>query len=233
MLHLEFRDPSLAQALLPHAFDHSEGAHDVAHLLRVWRNVERIMAQEGGDARILLAATLLHDCIWVDKASPRRSMASRLAAEKAREVLSGLDWAEAETAQVAHAIEAHSFSAAIPPATVEARVLQDADRLDAIGLVGVARCFYVAGLQRSALYDPLDPRAGARALDDRAYALDHFQTKLLDLGQGFQTETGRALAKARTAQLRAFYEGMLAEVGAGSVAGSVPGTATLADPDQN
>uniref|UniRef100_UPI000494622D HD domain-containing protein n=1 Tax=Oceanicola sp. S124 TaxID=1042378 RepID=UPI000494622D len=138
-MHAQFPDPDLASALLPHAFDIRDGAHDEAHLLRVWRNVARIAAEEGGDTRILLAATLLHDCIWVDKASPERRMASRMAAVKAREVLAGLGWGEGDIARVAHAIEAHSFSAGITPETKEARILQDADRLDAMGFIGVAR----------------------------------------------------------------------------------------------
>ncbi|SNY51373.1 uncharacterized protein SAMN06297129_2099 [Pseudooceanicola antarcticus] len=212
-MHDQFSDPALARALLPHAFDKRDGAHDEAHLLRVWRNALKIQAGEGGDLRILLAATLLHDCIWVDKASPERPRASRMAAEKAREVLAALDWDGAEIDRVAHAIEAHSYSAAIPPETLEARILQDADRLDAMGFIGVARCLWLAGARGAVICHATDPAAAGRPLDDAAHALDHFQTKLLGLGDGLTTATGRRLAETRAARLRAFYDGLLEELG--------------------
>lgn len=137
-MHQVFPLPDLALSLLPHAFDHRGGAHDEAHLLRVWRNAARIAAVEGGDMAVLMAATLLHDCVWVDKASPRRSQASRLASARARKVLSALGWYDGPIAAACHSIEAHSFSVGIKPVTLEVRILQDADRLDAIGCIGGA-----------------------------------------------------------------------------------------------
>jgi uncharacterized protein len=211
-VHKNFPNHELALALLPHAFDKRDGAHDDAHLLRVWRNVERIAGHEGGDTEILLAATLLHDCIWVDKASPKRRMASQLAAEKASEVLSDLRWESDRVGQVYHAIHAHSYSARIEPLSLEAKILQDADRLDAMGFIGVARCIYLAGARKAAIYHTTDPVAEARPLDDAAYALDHFQTKLFSLGNGLQTETGRRLAVERAANLKGFFSGLLAEI---------------------
>lgn len=212
-MHDHFPLPDLARVLLPHAFDVRDGAHDEAHLLRVWRNVAAIAGAEGGDIRILQAATLLHDCVWVDKSSPDRPFASRMAAQKAHGVLLALDWAEGDVARACHAIEAHSFSAAIRPQSLEAQILQDADRLDAMGFIGVARCMYLAGARGATICHPTDPAAEGRPLDEGAYALDHFQTKLLGLGAGMQTETGRQMAAERSARLRAFYDGLLAEVG--------------------
>lgn len=208
-----FPHPELAAALLPHAFDERDGAHDDAHLLRVWRNVARIVAGEGGDTEILIAATLLHDCIRVDKRSPERSRASRMAADKAREVLAGLGWEAERIDRVCHAIAAHSFSGGIEPTSLEARILRDADRLDAMGFVGAARCFYLAGMSGAAICDAVDPGAQSRPLDDGAFALDHFRTKLLTLGEGMTTRTGRHLAETRIARLRAVYEGLLEEAG--------------------
>ena len=162
-----------------------DGAHDLAHIRRVWANARRISAEEGGDIDVLAAAVLLHDCVHVEKSSPLRGQASRLAAERAAAILAGHGWDAAVVARVAHAIEAHSFSAAIRPESLEARVLQDADRLDAIGYIGIARCFYTAGRMGSALYHDADPAAVGRLLDDRAFALDHFRAKLLQLADGF------------------------------------------------
>ena len=107
---------------------------------------------------------------------------------------------------VAHAIEAHSFSASISPNSLEAKIMQDADRLDALGMVGVARVFYVGGRLGRALYDPQDPEANQRDYDDKRFCLDHFQTKLLHLADGFQTATGQRLAQIRHDRLKGFLD---------------------------
>lgn len=203
---------TLAAALLPHAFDTSDGSHDAAHLMRVWKNAAAIQSEEGGDARILAAAVLLHDCVAVEKNSPHRSAASRLAAEKASGLLAEAGWSGEDIEAVAHAIHAHSFSANIAPETLEAKILQDADRLDAIGMVGAARCFYIAGRMGSALYDPLDPQAQNRPLDDKAFAIDHFETKLFRLADGFQTGAGRRMAGKRQAKLAQVLAMFLEEI---------------------
>ena len=93
-----------------------------------------------------------------------------------------------------------------------AKILQDADRLDAIGMVGIARCFYIAGRLGSALYEPVDPEARARPLDDAAYALDHFPAKLLKLAAGFNTEAGRRMAAERHRRLETFLAGLADEI---------------------
>ncbi len=223
MMHDQFPLPDLVRALLPHAFDARDGAHDESHLLRVWRNVEAIREAEGGDLRILLAATLLHDCVRVDKRSPERPSASRLAAERASDVLAGLGWEAEDLGRVAHAIEAHSFSAGIAPRSREARILQDADRLDAMGFIGVARCMYLAGAHGASIHHATDPAGTDRTLEDQLYALDHFRTKLLDLGERMQTARGRELAAERVGRLETFYRGLLEEVGVGEGA-VTPGT---------
>lgn len=203
---------ALAADLLPHAADTSDGSHDLAHILRVFRNAMRIHAAEGGDGDVLAAAVLLHDCVAVEKNSPLRSQASRLAAEKAAAILRHLGWPEVKVAAVAHAVLTHSFSANIEPESLEAKILQDADRLDAIGMVGAARCFYVGGRLNSELYDPADPRAEHRALDDRRYCIDHFPAKLFKLADGFKTTTGAELARERHARLEKFYDLFLEEI---------------------
>jgi uncharacterized protein len=191
-----------------------DGSHDRSHLLRVAQNAMRIASVETGcDAAVLTAAVILHDCVAVEKDSPLRSRASRMAATRARNILAGLGWEPGAIDQTAHAIEAHSFSAGIPPQTLEARIVQDADRLDAIGAIGIARCFYVAGRMGSALYDPDDPSAAGRELNDRAFALDHFGAKLFKVADAFQTNTGQVLADARARTMRGFVETLLGELG--------------------
>lgn len=146
----------LATALLP-VSSATDGAHDVGHLARVWRNVKAIQLQEGGDLEILAAAVLLHDCVTVPKDSLLRSQASRLAAAEAASQLKRMGWSADRIAWVASAIESQSYSAGIAPTTLEACTLQDADRLDAIGFTGIARCFYTAGRMGSSLFDATDP----------------------------------------------------------------------------
>lgn len=192
----------------------ADGAHDLAHLQRVWTNAFVIADAEGGDRELIAAGVLLHDCVAVEKNSLLRARASLLAAERAAAVLGDLGWAQPRIARVHHAIAAHSFSAGITAATIEARVLQDADRLDAIGMIGIARCFYTAGRMGSRLYDPVDPRARHRPLDDGAFALDHFRAKLLHLQAGFQTATGAAMAAERTRGIADFVVRFESEIGA-------------------
>lgn len=204
-----------ARRLIPHTHaEKIDGSHDVSHLQRVWRNVCAIRDREGGDAEVLVAATLLHDCVAVEKNSPFRASASRLAAAKAGELLNEMGWDEERIAAVAHAIEAHSFSADIVPLSLEAKILQDADRLDALGMVGVARLFYVSGRMGSSLYDPQDPGAEHRPYDDKRFAVDHFHTKLLHLAKGFQTATGARIAGVRHERLQRFLTELMEEVGA-------------------
>lgn len=193
--------------------DTTDGSHDLSHILRVWRNAAAILATEpAADAELVLVGVLLHDCVAVEKDSPLRAQASRLAADRAREIMADFDWPAARIDALAHAIEAHSFSAGIETRTLEARILQDADRLDAIGAIGIARCFYTGGRMGSLLYDPDDPAADQRALDDRRYAIDHFPAKLFKVADGFRTPAGRAMARARAETMRSFVTAFMTEI---------------------
>ena len=202
----------LASRLLPALDYQRDGAHDDAHLGRVWLNVQKIWAEEGGDFEILAASVMLHDCVYVPKNSPDRSRASHLAAVRARSILESLNWAPKRVDIAAGAIESHSYSAGLEPRTLEGRILQDADRLDAIGFIGIARCFYTAGRLGSQLYDRSDAQGTQRELNDSLFALDHFPQKLLRLADGFKTSTGQRLARARHEVLQEFYHGILAEI---------------------
>ena len=130
------------------------------------------------------------------KNHPERSRSSAMAAEKTLAILQSAfpDFPAERYAAVLHAIEAHSFSAAIAPRSEEAKIVQDADRLEALGAIGLARVFAVSGALNNILFDASDPFADRRELNDKTYALDHFQCKLLRLPQTMQTEKGRAMA---------------------------------------
>jgi uncharacterized protein len=183
-----------------------DAAHDMAHLYRVWKNVRDIHAIEGGDLEALCAATILHDAVNLPKDHPDRAKASHLSGKVAQKALTALNWDIPRIDAVVHAIEAHSFSAGIAPKTHEARILQDADRLDAIGAIGIARCFMVGGALDRTLYDPNDPAAQNRDLNDGQFTLEHFPLKLLQLKDSFQTATGRKIAGERHAYMTGFLD---------------------------
>ena len=193
----------------------ADGAHDLAHLSRVWQMAKRI-AQDWGacDLAVIEAASYLHDIVNPPKDSPKREQAAALSAAHAADFLRGLGWAEEAIKNVCHAIEAHSFSAGVTPRTREAQVVQDADRLEALGALGIARCFNVSGQMGAALFAPDDPLAEHRDLNDRRYALDHFEVKLLRIAETMHSPLGQRLARERAAFMRLFREQLIAEISA-------------------
>lgn len=192
----------------------ADAAHDLAHLDRVWANCQDVATGEDAcDWRVLLGAAYLHDLVNLPKDDPQRDQASWLAAEEAAPVLHALGFSEPEVAATQHAIETHSYSAGLDPQTLEARILQDADRLDAIGAIGIARTFAVAGALSLTLYDPQDPFAEHRELNDRRWALDHWPVKLFRLPETMATNSGRAMAQARVDEMRQYAEGLAQEIG--------------------
>ncbi len=190
-----------------------DAAHDHEHTRRVVANARALAAAEGADLAVVLPAAWLHDCVSVPKDSPRRPLASRLAAEAATAFLGAAGYPAELLPAVAHAIAAHSFTAGIAPTTAEARVVQDADRLDALGAVGIARCLMLGATMGRPLYDPGAPFPGARPADDAVASIDHFYTKLLRLGGTMTTAAGRAEAAARTAFMRAYLRQLGHEIG--------------------
>jgi uncharacterized protein len=153
--------------------------------------------------------------VVVPKDSPDRARASRLAADEAVRRLRDWGWSSLPLDDIAHAIEAHSFSAGIAPRTLEACVVQDADRLDALGAIGLARCLALGGAMGRPLLHPEDPFADDREPDDRTWSLDHLPVKLFRLEAMMRTAAGRDEAAARTAWLRGFVAQLREEVGAG------------------
>ncbi|MGZ8252809.1 MAG: HD domain-containing protein [Methylophilaceae bacterium] len=189
-----------------------DGAHDLNHLHRVWQNAQKLLQDyPEADSLVVLAACYLHDLVNLPKNHLQRHLASRQAAALAVERLSQLGFPADKLAALAHAIETHSFSAAITPETLEAKIVQDADRLDALGAVGLARLYYTAGRMGSALAHPTDPLALSRSMDDKNYALDHIEVKLATLPATMQTVAGRKMGEARLEWLREFRDTFVAE----------------------
>lgn len=187
-------------------------AHDLAHIKRVLKNTMYLTESERARSEITVPAACLHDCVAVAKDSPRRAQASRLAAEQATAFLARLDYPEALLADVFHAVEAHSYSAGVVPRTIEAKVVQDADRLDSLGAIGIARCLQVGGRLDRPLCASNDPFCDERDPDDGRYTIDHFYAKLLKLPHTMQTEAGRAEAERRAAVMRTWLAQLRVEI---------------------
>jgi uncharacterized protein len=190
----------------------ADAAHGLDHIQRVVALAKQLAQAEGADLAVVLPAAWLHDCVSIPKQSPDRSRAALLAAQQATTVLTRQGYPARYLPAIAHAIEAHSFSSGVAPRTLEAQVVQDADNLDALGAIGIARCLLVGGSLGSALYHPDEPLPLHRPPDDRQYILDHFFTKLLPLAERLHTPAARQEGQRRRAAMLAFLAQFHADV---------------------
>jgi len=200
-------------ALLGEQENANDAAHDEGHVRRVVANARRLAEAERANLAIVVPAAWLHDCVLIAKNSPQRSSASRLAAERAGELLRAAGYPAQHIPAIQHAIESHSFSARVPPQTLEAKVVQDADRLEALGAVGIARTLITGGANGTPFYDLTEPFPVTRVADDRTSIVDHFFTKLLRLADTMQTASGRAEAQQRAQFLKQFLTQLGTEIG--------------------
>ena len=191
-------------------------AHDLSHVRRVVLWARRLAEAEGADLGVVVPAAWLHDVVTVPKDSPDRARASRIAADEASQWLRAEGYPAKTIPAVAHAVEAHSFTAGVEPRTVEAEVVQDADRLDALGAIGLARMYAMSAVFGSQVVHPDDPvpaEPPTRPLDDKRWATDHAFVKLLRLPATMRTAAGRAEAERRAAFLRQYLDQLRSEVG--------------------
>ncbi len=186
--------------------------HDLEHALRVGLWTLRI-----GEGELLprhaVAAALFHDLVNLPKNHPERHLASERSAALAATLLESHGYAADEVALVADAIRDHSYSRGAVPTTTLGRALQDADRLEALGVLGVFRTISTGTRMGAAYFHADDPWAVGRPLDDRAYSIDHFATKLLRLPSTMCTARGRDEAERRVERMRALLEGLGDELG--------------------
>ena len=199
---------------LIHAQGMLDASHDLAHLKRVVRMAKKLALEEGARLEVVVPAAWLHDWVNLPKDHPERTSASKYSAMEALNYLRTEGYPEQYLEAIGHAIEAHSFSAEVKALSLEAKVVQDADRLDAIGAIGIARCFFVAGRMGKAqgLYHDADPyAAGGRDLNDQAWVLDHFYRKLFPLCEKLNTASARNEAKSRAAFMEEFIRNLLCE----------------------
>lgn len=188
-------------------------AHDFSHSLRVAKNALLIAQQERGDPETLVAAALLHDIVSIEKNHPDRHKSSSLAAEKSKEILEQIGFPPEKIPATLDAIKCHSFSANLTPQTHDGKIFQDADRLDGLGAIGIARAFATGGRFNSKIYSHKDPLAEhGRSPDDKKYMVDHFFIKLFKLPEKMWTNTGKALARDRILYMQNFLKTLQNEV---------------------
>ncbi len=188
-------------------------AHDFYHIMRVYKNAEMIGRIERADMEILLPAVLLHDIVVFPKGSDKSSTSSDDSADVAEKILQSYGYAQNKIKRISYCIRVHSFSNRLTPTTLEARVLQDADRLDALGAIGIARAFSVGGSEKRSLYNHDDAFCRSdRKLDDKQWTLDHFQTKLLQLKDTMHTTTAKRIAQQRTRFMMIFMKQLQKEI---------------------
>jgi uncharacterized protein len=191
---------------------HYEGAdaiHDFDHVLRVLALAERLALAEGANLEIVRTAALLHD--MARNGSLPGADHAEAGADMARHLLAGHPADKVEA--VAHAIAAHRFRAGPAPQTVEARVLHDADKLDAIGAIGVARAFAYGGHEGQRLWG--DVPGGYQESDDthaEHTPVHEFHMKLVRIQGRLLTKSARRLAAGRHAYMVAFFDRLEQEV---------------------
>lgn len=209
-----FIEGDSALSSIRHEMDNAtdDSSHDLNHALRVALTTLDI-ADESVAPRDAVAAALLHDVVHVSKSSPLRAQASELSANKAREILASHDFSASRTERIVAAIRDHSFSRGATPTDPLGCALQDADRLEALGAIGILRCAATGAAMGASLFDDADPWAATRPLDDRRYSIDHFFKKLLTLPATMTTNRGRELAEDRCRILHQLLDALAVELG--------------------
>ena len=188
-------------------------AHDFHHVMRVYKNAKLIGRREGTNMEILLPAVLLHDLVVYTKGSAKSSKSSDESADLAENILQSYGYPQDQINQICYCIRAHSYSKRLVPASLEGKILQDADSLDALGAIGIARTFSVGGSENRTFYNANDPFCRSyRDLDDMQWTLDHFQMKLLKLHDCMHTKTAKKIAQERTRFMILFIRQLQKEI---------------------
>jgi len=213
MTHSELQNwENLFHARISEIATSDDPAHDLLHFKRVVGLSKKLALEENAQLEIVVPAAWLHDFVIIPKSSPLRSKASKLSAEKAIEYLNSIHYPQEFHAAIAHAIEGHSFSANIEVTSLEAKIVQDADRLDGLGAIGVARCFATAGLLKRPFYSSDDPFCERREPLDSQFTIDHFYQKLFKTAQTLKTNAGRKEGLMRIETMRSFLNSLSHEL---------------------
>lgn len=191
----------------------NDSAHDFEHVMRVYKNAQKICKKEKANEKLVLIATLLHDIVSYPKSDKRSKFSSLESANKARKILSKMDgYSLDEINVICDAILNHSYTRGKIPNSIEGKILQDADRLDALGAIGIARVFAVGGSEKRPFYNHIDPFCKNRIPNDKVWTIDHFYQKLLKLELLMNTKSAKIEAKRRTKILKSFLLDLKKEI---------------------
>ena len=182
----------------------NDSAHDFEHTMRVYKNAQKICRKEKLNQKLVLSAALLHDIVSYPKSDKQSKMSSIESAKKSKKILEKFNFSKEEITIISDAIRDHSFSQNKIPKTLEGQILQDADRLDALGAIGIARVFATGGSLKRPFYNIDDPFCKRRIPNDKIWTVDHFFQKLLKLESLMNTKSGKVEAKKRTRILKEF-----------------------------
>lgn len=193
-------------------FENARGSHDWEHTLRVLRLCEHIGAREGGDMTVLRIAALLHDIgrAAQDDASGAICHAQK-GARMAQSRLSEIPLSKQRKENILHCIRSHRFRGNQCPQTLEAKILFDADKLDSIGAVGVARAYLFAGELGACLHCPEVAEDGSQDYSRQDTGYREYRVKLCRVRDRMLTDTGRRLAAGRHEFMDFFFRQFLEE----------------------
>ena len=190
----------------------NDSAHDFEHVMRVYRNAEKICRSEKIDSKLVLISVLLHDIVSFPKNDKRSKSSSLQSAKLAKKILNKMNFDEDEIRIIYDAIIQHSFSKNQKPKTIVGKILQDADRLDAIGAIGIARAFTTGGFTKRQIYNTKDPFCSNRDPNDKSWTLDHFFKKLFVLEKKMHTRYAKKEASNRTKILKKYISDLKHEI---------------------
>jgi uncharacterized protein len=197
-------------------YSDADTVHGFEHVLRVYRMAEYLAAKEGADIEIVRAAALLHDARGSSSGEGgEREGHHEISAQFAAKVLADEGWPQERIEAVQHCIRTHRFRSTKIPETIEAQVLFDADKLDAIGAIGAVRAVAYAVLGGQPPYaQPSESflKTFERELGEPHSAYHEFLFKLSKIKDRLYTRTGKTLAEARHQFLDDFFEQLWAEV---------------------
>lgn len=180
-------------------------AHDWKHVRRVEKIAETIVEKEGADEKVVKASVLLHDIGREKEDEDIIENHAEWGAEKAEDILEGLGYREGFIEEVQHCIQSHRYSKDPEPESLEAKVLSDADNLDALGATGIARTFTYGGEHGRVIANP-DLPAEEDTEEAGSNSFNHLQKKILNLKDRMYTDSGLEVAEERHEYVKAFVE---------------------------
>ncbi|MBW2984637.1 HD domain-containing protein [Candidatus Woesearchaeota archaeon] len=186
----------------------TDPGHEFDHTERVYKLAVRIAKEENADLDVIKAAALLHD-VGRHKEDPEKGIChAEESAKIAPEILKSINFPEEKVSKVVHAIKVHRYSKQLKAETKEAEILQDADRLDALGAIVIGRVFARGGSKHRPIHDPgIEPEKEYNVKTKAKTSMSHFYQKILKIKpETFKTKLAQKIAKERYAYVKDFVE---------------------------